>query len=110
MPKKEKLAFKKFWPWYLVLIFLLIRFIMNIEMIYLSIVFAVIYAFFFYLLITKKPYFTNLFIMFLSIDSMIGTYLALTSLGFNYIYWGTILVNFIIMFVLLRNTNKNFKK
>jgi len=110
MKKPNKKYLKKLWPWYLVLAFLLIRFTINLEFVYLSISFAIVYAFFFFLLIKEKPYFTTLFIIFLAIDSMIGTYLASTKLGFNYIYWGTVTVNFIIMFILLRNINNNFKK
>ena len=95
---------------YSVIIFLIIRFLINMEFTKLSIFFAASYAFFFYLLITKKTWFGTLFIMFLALDNMIGTYLAATKLGFDYIYYGTVIINFIIMFLVIKNYNKHFKK
>jgi len=99
---------KKHLDWYIVLIFLAIRLIINLEIVRLSISFAVIYLIFITLLLTKTKFFSTLLILFLVIDSVIGTYLA-TITELNSVYYGTMLVNLVIISILIRNRSKSFK-
>ena len=56
------------------------------------------------------PLFTTLLILFLTIDSIIGTYLFVNGDLSNVIFYGTIIVNLIIIILLVQNFKKNFKK
>lgn len=107
---KEKLNIKKYGDWWIILIFLLVRLLMNFESKTISISFAIIYAVFVLMLFFETLLFTTLLILFLTIDSMIGTYLFANGDLSNIMFYGTIIVNLIIIFLLIQNFKKNFKK
>lgn len=107
---KEKLDIKKYGDWWLVLIFLVVRLIINLEPKIISISFVIIYAVFILMLFFKTPLFTTLLVFFLTIDTMVGTYFFTKGDLSNVIFYGTIIVNLIIIVLLVQNFKKNFKK
>lgn len=104
-----KFNFKKHWDLYLVFLFLIIRLLINIEFSLLSLFFFFIYLFFLIILILRKKNFSLLFILFLALDNMIGTYLATIHNSFNFMYYGTMIINFVIMTIIIKNIHKDFK-
>jgi len=107
---KERLNIKKYGDWWLVLLFLLIRLIINLEPKTISISFAIIYAVFILMLFFKTPLFTTLLVLFLTIDSMIGTYFFANGDLASVIFYGTIIVNLVIIILLIQNFKKNFER
>jgi len=110
MPKV--LNVKRDWPLYVVFVFLLGRLFLNLDFILefklLSFSFAVIYLFLVAMLLYGARIFSTLFILFLTIDSMIGTYLfAMGSLG-NMEFYGTMLINIVIMILILEGAHSRF--
>ena len=99
----------KYSAYYLVLLFILIRLIINIELRLLSIVFVIAYLIFLVMLVKRMSFFITLFIIFLSIDNMLAVYFFAINKMSADIFYGTIAVNFIIMLILLRNQNNNFR-
>jgi len=106
---KEKLDIKKYGDWWLVLIFLIVRLLINLEPKIISVSFAIIYAVFVLMLFFETPLFTTLLVLFLTIDSMIGTYFFTNGDLSNTLFYGTIIVNLIIIALLVKNFKKNFK-
>ena len=98
------------WDWWIVLIFLIIRLVINLEIKTPSIIFAIIYAIFIILLSMKTKYFITSLVTFLIIDSAIGTYLLVNNILPLGLYLGTILVNLAIIIILVKNNYKIFKK
>jgi hypothetical protein len=108
--------FKNHWDIYVIFAFLLIRFFLNFDFLSmmkghfltLEVFFIVMYAFFFYMLYKRKKYFSTLFVLFLAIDSMIGTYLLLetTKIPHPALYWGTMAINMIIIAITVENVHK----
>ena len=80
------------WTEAVIYIFCIMRILLNLQFEPLNIFFIIVYAVFLALFYYKLPFFKIAFILWLAIDSMIGTYLA-TIHGFTLIYWGTMAVN-----------------
>lgn len=91
------------WDFSLILAFMIARIILNFEKKKLSMFFVAVYAVFIVWLLLNIPLFTTFFILFLTIDSMIGTYLATMMKKFDKVYFLTMLVNFVIIILLIQN-------
>ena len=104
LKKKFSLKYTSFW---IILLFLALRFIINLENNPLTIAFAVIYGIFILLLIIKNKYFILLLLGFLVIDLGIGTFLLYKSVLPLNLYIGTIVINFLIILLLIKYP-KNF--
>ncbi|MCH7568877.1 MAG: hypothetical protein IIA87_05650 [Nanoarchaeota archaeon] len=102
--------FKRHWDLYIVFIFIFIRLILNLQLKTLSIFFAVVYLIFILMLVKKTSYFSTLFVIFLAIDSMIGTYLFTLMNNLNFEYYGTMITNLIIIFLIVKNIHGHFLK
>lgn len=115
--KKSKKSFwdnffplSKRWDFVLVLLFLFGRLILNLELETLSIFFACSYLILISLMFLHKKSFVVATIMFLFIDSIIGTFLFTLKGNLNYEYFWTVFVNLIIVFFLVFDMRKNFRK
>jgi len=90
---------------YFLFAFLTGRLILNMDFIFnfklLSLFFAGVYLFLIFMLVRKISLFSIVFILFLTIDSMIGTYLMAKGILGNVEFYGTIFVNFLAMIIVL---------
>ena len=95
---------KKWWSFYVLLIFFIVRIILNLRLAILPIVFVIIYLVLIFLLIKKSKIFTKFLIWFLIIDSLIGTYFLINGVLTALIYTGTIAVNLIMIWVAIKHS------
>ena len=97
MKSKHSKNSKHSWIFYIILIFLAVRIILNLfpPISSLSIFFIISYTLLAILLLTKSKHFPILFILFLAIDSLIGTHLFTTNNNLGIEYYGTMLINLI---------------
>ncbi|MEM3074894.1 MAG: hypothetical protein QW727_03060 [Candidatus Pacearchaeota archaeon] len=113
MAKKqnEKVIFSKSIYWYIVLVFILIRLVLNLipPLTILFISFAIIYLLFFVWQIKNYKYFLISLLIFLVIDSMIGTYFFLIENISNIEFYGTLVLNLIIILLLFFNPKNSFR-
>lgn len=94
----------KHWEPLVIALFLVMRLLMNAEPAPLSLAFAVAYFMFLLLLLYRVSAAAPLLVLFLTLDSMVGTYLATQAQSFSPEYLGTMAVNLGIMAILVRNT------
>jgi len=87
---------------------LLIRVILNFGTDALSIFFMLANLILFFMLMFKKNAFSIIFILFITIDSMIGTYLATKSATFDWFYFGTMAINLLMIFLVVLNKHNKF--
>ena len=106
----KKMLGKITWDWAVIMIFLAIRLVINFENNVLSMFFAVVYAVFILMLLFGTPLFASPLVLFLTLDSIIGTYLFANNALPEIMYYGTMLVNFAIIVILIQNFNNRFKK
>ncbi len=92
----------------IVLGFFAVRLVINIEAKPLMAFFAISYALFVVMLLRKTAFFSTLVILFLIIDSMIGTYLATRAGHFGVDFWGTMAINLVIAALITRNVHHTF--
>jgi len=107
--KKDIFNFKKRWDWWLVIIFLIGRLLLNVSVEPLFMFFFVAYLILIIMQVTDYPFFTNVFILFLVADSMIGTYLFTLNNNFGIEFFGTMLLNFFFIALVVQNLNNSFK-
>ena len=113
MKKKRKFRdyffpLRKRWDFLVVFFFLLGRLFLNIELETLSIFFAVSYIILILLMfIHKKSFFIGA-IMFLFIDTILGTILFTLKDNLNFEYFWTIFINLFIIFLLVFDMKGNF--
>lgn len=110
---KKWVDIRRYWDYYLVALFILVRIIINIDRKPLMIFFALVHVALFLMLIYKTKYFVRIFVLFLAIDSMIGTYLATNPqfgmmAGFGLEFYSTMFVNFFFIWILITNRSKKF--
>ncbi len=105
---------KRHWDLYIIFAFLIIRLFLNMDFIInfkiLSFFFAVVYVFFIVMLAMRYRVFSSLFIVFLTIDSMIGTYLWTLKGAFNFEFYATMIINFAIIVLVVQNINKDIPR
>lgn len=92
----------------IVLGFFAVRLLINIEAKLLMAFFAISYALFIIMLLRKTAFFSTLVILFLIVDSMIGTYLATRAGHFGVDFWGTMAINLLIAALITRNVHHTF--
>lgn len=99
------------WDWWIVLVFLFARLVLNVfnitELLFLF--FSVAYLVLIILQIKGARVFSILLIMFLYIDSIIGTYLFTLSGNLGAEFYGTIFVNGAVIFLVLLNFGRKFR-
>ncbi len=114
MARKSKWSFSSSWVLYLVFAFLVVRLFLNMDFILdfkaLSLFFALVYAFFIVMLAFRIRLFTSLFIVFLTIDSMIGTYLWTLKGFFAFEFYATMIINFAVIILIVQNLHRRFPK
>jgi hypothetical protein len=93
MKSKSSRSFKHNWLFYLIALFIIIRALLNISLEPLFLGFLISYIILFLLLIFKFKHFPIIFILFLYIDSLIGTYLFTSANNLGVEFYGTILIN-----------------
>ncbi len=108
--KKYFLPISKRWDFLIVFHFILIRLILNLKLTPLTIFFAVSYIILLVLMFTHKKSFFIAMIMFLFVDSLIGTILYTTWNNLGLEYLGTMGFNLIVVFLLIFDINKNFNQ
>ena len=112
--KKRDNKFSKHWDYYLILAFILIRLFLNLDFIFnfnsLFLLFAIVYFIFFLMLTRHVGGFATLFVMFLSIDSVIGTYLFTMAGNLGAEFYGTIVVNLVAIYLVVKNSTGSFKR
>lgn len=106
--KNYFLPLKKRWDFGLIFLFFLGRFILNLELETLSILFAVAYVILISLMFLHKKTFKVGAIMFLFIDSIIGTFIFTLSGNLSYEYFWIVLTNLIAVFLLVFDMKGNF--
>lgn len=99
---------KKNWDCSIVLVFFAVRLVINLEAKPLMAFFAVSYLLFIVMLLKKTALFSTLVILFLIVDSMIGTYLATKAGHFGADFWGTMAINLIMAAFITRNIHHSF--
>ena len=111
--KKIGNRFSKYWDFYFILAFILLRLFLNLDFIFnfntLFLFFAVVYLLFFLMLVKRVSGFATLFVMILSIDSVIGTYLFTMAGNLGTEFYGTVAVNLIAIYLVVRNKTGSFK-
>ena len=107
MKSKSSKSFKHNWLFYLIALFIIVRALLNISLEPLFLGFLISYAILFLLLIFRFKYFPIIFILFLYIDSLIGTYLFTSTNNLGMEYYGTMLINavFIILAFYYKKSN-----
>lgn len=108
LPRWHKLI--EHWDLTLVFLFLAVRFVINLEMKPLFIFFAVSYLAFMIMLWHRTAFFSTLFVLFLTADSMIGTHLATRNNNFGIAFWGTMAVNAVVLILIVRNIHRYFPR
>lgn len=112
--KKRKFDWRENLDLIVVFVFLVIRLFLNMDFILdfsvLSLFFAVIYLFFIFMLVKRIHFFSVAFVLFLTVDSMIGTYLFASGILENLEFYLTMLINFAIISIVIRNQNRIFPK
>ena len=106
MKKKGDSSFKKYffplskrWDFLVVFLFLLIRLSLNIKLAPLFVFFAVSYVILIlFMFMYKKGFFAGT-IVFLFIDSLIGTFLYTTNNNLGLEYYGTMLINLFMILI-----------
>jgi len=96
------------WDCAIVLGFFTGRLLINLEAKPLMAFFAISYALFILMLLKRTAFFSTLVILFLIIDSMIGTYLATRAGQFGVDFWGTMGINLAIAALITRNIHHTF--
>jgi len=72
--------------------------------------FAISYALFILMLLTRTAFFSTVVVLFLVIDSMIVTYLATRAAHFGLDFWGTMAINLVILALITRNIHRAFPR
>jgi len=108
--KKYFLPLSKRWDFLVIFLFLLARLILNLKWTSLTIFFVISYVLLLVLMFTFKRAFFVGTIVFLFIDSLIGTFLYTIWNEFGLEYFGTMAFNLIIILFLIFDMNGNFLK
>ena len=99
---------RKRWDFLVVFLFLLGRLFLNIGLEPLSVFFAASYVILILLMFTHKKAFFIGALMFLFIDSLLGTILFTLKNDLNFEYFWTMFVNLFIIFLLIFDMKGNF--
>ena len=107
--KKHFTPFRQRWPFLLVLLFFLGRLALNLQLKPLQIFFAVSYVILILLMLVHKKSFFFLTIVFLFVDSLIGTYIFTTANNLGIEYFGTMIINLFFILLLIYDKKNNFR-
>jgi len=110
MKKKKRNDIKKYffplnkrWDFLVVFIFLIIRLLLNIKFAPLFVFFAVSYVILILFMFEYKKGFFAGAIIFLYIDSLIGTFLYTSNNNLGLEYLGTMIINLVMILILIYN-------
>ena len=108
--KSVRKSIGKYWDWYFVLAFLVVRLLLNAVdfdvLLHLS--FTVSYIVLLFLMFKVERIFGYALIAFLYVDSLIGTYLWMSDILANWDYFGIMVLYLFIILVVLYDKNKIF--
>lgn len=109
--KKTDHHFARHWDLYVIFIFIVAKIVISFgqEIVFLFWPMLCAYVIFLFLLARKVRFFSTLFVLFLTLDSMMVTYLGAT-IGFSAFYYWMLGLNFVVIALVVQNVHKDFPR